>query len=65
MVDKLPLIFSLNPDLKIKLISFAKANIHGLTGELLLDFFHDTIIPKLIEEEESETGIKRTKEDIL
>ena len=63
LVDKHPLIFTLNLELKTKFICFDKANIQGLTGEVLLDYFHDTIIPELIEEEKSETGVEVTKKN--
>lgn len=44
-IDKLPLIFDLNPNLKDQFISFAKSNITALTGEVMYDYFHHTIIP--------------------
>ena len=54
-----------HPDLKIKFTSFAKANVQGLTGEVLLDYLHNTIIPELIEEEKSETCVELTKKELL
>ena len=65
LIDNDPKSFSLNPELKHKFISYAKANIQGLTGEVLLDHFHDTIIPELIEEEKCEMGFEITKDELL
>ena len=65
LIDKDPPIFQLNPILKDKFISFAKSNIIGLTGEVLFDYFHNTIIPDLIEDEKYETGEKISKDALL
>ena len=65
LVNKNPLIFQLNPDLKQRFISHARTNITGLTAEVMYDFLHHTIIPELIEEEKRETGETLSKSEIL
>ena len=58
-------LFQLNPSLKDILLKYTKENITGLKGEDLYLFFHDTIIPKLIEQEKEETNETLSKKEIL
>ena len=65
LIEKYPPVFNCNPNLKEKCIAYAKTNLIGLTGEVMFDFFHHTIIPELIKEEKDETGEEMTKVEIL
>ena len=65
LIDKSPAIFQLNTDLKEKFISHARANIYGLTAEVMYDYLHNTLISELIEEEKAETGEIISKEKLL
>jgi hypothetical protein len=65
LLDSDPKIFALNPHVKQLFISFAKENIKGLSGEMMHEYFHDNIIPSLINDEKDETGEVITKNDLL
>ena len=66
LFERIPPIFDCNPDLKDEFISYAKANLVNLNAEIMYDFVHDTLIPKLVEQERKETGDSElTKESVL
>ena len=58
-----PPFFQINPDAKQKFIQHAKNNLRSLSGELVHEYMHDTLIPELIQQQQEETGEIITKEN--
>ena len=46
-----------NPDVKNKIIQYARENIDQLSAEVIFDFVHDKILPALIDEQRNEDEI--------
>ena len=65
LIDNTPPIFDINPSLKSDFIEYAKTNIAQLSGELMYQYVHSTLIPKLIAQEEEDTGEPVLKDDIM
>ena len=66
LMNKDPPIFEQNPDLKDDFLMHAKDNLQHLTTGVMLEYVHNVLIPKLVEQERKETESDNlTKEEVL
>jgi hypothetical protein len=63
--NKLPAIFQNNPDLHQSLVSYARANLATLSGELIHQYLFNTAIPGIVTRVQRETGQEYTTAQFL
>ncbi len=66
LIEKYPPMLDNNPDMRQKLIDYARENLSTLSTELLYSYTKDTLLPELLEKRKQETGnIDMTIDDVL